>query len=158
MASCTAARLSRHSRTCNECRLSDGDCGRNECYKSAWNAWEHWCALNGWTVLPADTNGLKVYIAHLADNSRTLATISAYLAAIASAHSIAGQPFDRAALKDALKGVRREKARPQRQARPLVASTFGPFCRTWCRACRPTTGTRHCWRSASPVRCGGRSW
>jgi integrase len=90
-------------------------------YKSAWKSWEDWCALDGWTVLPADPNGLKVYIAHLADNGRSLATINAYLAAIASAHSIAGQPFNRGALKDAIKGVRREKARPQRQARPLVS-------------------------------------
>jgi hypothetical protein len=127
-------------------------------YKSAWAAWERWCTLNGWTILPADPNGLKVYIAHLADSGRTLATINAYLAAIASAHSIAGQPFDRAALRDTLKGVRREKTRPQRQARPLLGGDIRGVLADLAPASRPMTGTPHCWRSASPVRCVGRSW
>jgi integrase len=91
-------------------------------YKSAWKSWERWCALNGWTALPADMNGVKLYIAWLADSGRSLATINGYLAAIASAHSIAGQPFNRTAIKDAIKGVRREKARQPRQARPLVST------------------------------------
>jgi integrase len=44
------------------------------------------------------------------------------VAAIASAHSIAGQPFDRSCIKDDLKGIRRETARAKRKARPLVAT------------------------------------
>jgi integrase len=44
------------------------------------------------------------------------------VAAIASAHSIAGHHFDRACIKDDLKGIRRETARIRRKARPLVAT------------------------------------
>jgi integrase len=41
------------------------------------------------------------------------------MAAIASAHSVAQQHFDR--IKDDIKGIRREHPRKKRQARPLVA-------------------------------------
>jgi integrase len=44
------------------------------------------------------------------------------VAAIASAHSIAGQPFDRLCIRDDIKGIRRETARVKRKARPLVAT------------------------------------
>jgi integrase len=43
------------------------------------------------------------------------------VAAIASAHSIAQQPFDRSCIKDDIKGIRREHQRKKRQARPLVS-------------------------------------
>ena len=39
-----------------------------------------------------------------------------------SIHSIAGQPFDRACLKDLVKGIRRTTAKKQQQARPLVSA------------------------------------
>jgi hypothetical protein len=50
-----------------------------------------------------------------------LTTINLHVAAIASAHSIAQQPFDRSCIKDDIKGIRREHPRKKRQARPLVA-------------------------------------
>jgi integrase len=53
-----------------------------------------------------------------------VATVNSYLAAIASAHSIAEQPFSRAGLKNTLKGIRREKARPQRQVRAMVGTNI----------------------------------
>ena len=89
-------------------------------YQAVWRQWERWCALNGWPPIPADIRGVKGYVAWLADKGRTVATVNTYLSAIAAAHSIAGQPFDRAALRDTIKGIRREKAKPLRQARPLL--------------------------------------
>jgi site-specific recombinase XerD len=90
-------------------------------YRSAWQQFETWCSRRGSDSMPATTETIKAYLASLADQGRAVSTVNAYLAAVASAHSIAGHPIDRAALKDTLKGIRREKARPQRQARPLIA-------------------------------------
>ena len=42
--------------------------------------------------MPAAMGTVREYVAWLADEGRTLSTITAYLAAIASAHSIAKHP------------------------------------------------------------------
>jgi hypothetical protein len=71
-------------------------------------------------VLPADPNGLKAYI-----DCRQRQNAGDHQCAPCG-HCLGAQhcrpAVRRTALKDALKGVRREKARPQRQARPLVSS------------------------------------
>ena len=76
--------------------------------------------------MPAAMGTVREYVAWLADEGRTLSTITAYLAAIASAHSIAKHPFDRSALKDDLKGIRRVHARKPRQAFALVGIAKDP--------------------------------
>src|SRR5262249_38950646 len=90
-------------------------------YQSANRLFSVWCAARGLCPMPAHAETVRAYVAWLADEGRTVATVNAYLAAIASAHSIARQPFDRGALKNTLKGIRDEKSREQRQARPLIA-------------------------------------
>jgi integrase len=72
--------------------------------------------------MPVAAATLRAYVAALADAGAALSTINAAVAAIASAHSIAGQPFDRGCIKDDIKGIRRETARAKRKARPLVAT------------------------------------
>jgi len=91
-------------------------------YRSAFRLFADWCAERGLSPMPAAAVTLRAYVAWLADQGRTVATINAYVAAIASAHSIANEPFDRSALKDDLKGIRKDKPRKPRQARPLVTT------------------------------------
>src|SRR5262249_22115590 len=80
-------------------------------YKSAFRLFENWCAARGVSAMPADAPTLRAYAAWLADQGRADTTVDAYMAAIASAHSIAGHPIDRAAIRDILKGVREDKDR-----------------------------------------------
>jgi hypothetical protein len=91
-------------------------------YRSAFRLFAKWCDARGLSPMPAAPETLRVFVAWLADEGRTIATVNAYVAAIASAHSIAKEPFDRGALKDDLKGIRKAKPRKPRQARPLVAT------------------------------------
>lgn len=91
-------------------------------YQSAWKQFSRWCAERDLSAMPATAETVRQYVAWLADQGRTVATVNAYLAAIASAHSIAGHPFSRAALKNTLKGIRRLKAKPQRQVRAMVGA------------------------------------
>ena len=72
------------------------------------------------SAIPAPMSVVRDYIAAMADHGYALATINQHVAALASAHRIGGHPFNRAELVDTLKGIRREKARPKRQARPLI--------------------------------------
>lgn len=91
-------------------------------YASVWKHFEAWCSEYGHTPLPASTPTLRAYVAWLADQGRTVATIHAYLAAIATRHSGIGQTIDRAALRNDIKGIRRLKPRKTRQVKPLVAT------------------------------------
>ena len=95
-------------------------------YRSAFRQFSTWCAERGRSPMPAAMGTVREYVAWLADEGRTLSTITAYLAAIASAHSIAKHPFDRSALKDDLKGIRRVHARKPRQAFALVGIAKDP--------------------------------
>jgi integrase len=88
-------------------------------YQSVWRLFSAWCNGRGLEPMPASLDTLKGYLTSLADEGRAVATINTYLAAICSAHSIAGYPLDRAPLKSILKGIRRG-AKPQRQVAALV--------------------------------------
>jgi hypothetical protein len=70
----------------------------------------------------AEEPTLRGYAARFADQGRADATVNAYMTAIASAHSIAGHPIDRGAIRDILKGIREDKDRQheQRQRRALI--------------------------------------
>jgi integrase len=91
-------------------------------YASVWKQFEAWCSEHGHAPLPASKPTLRAYVAWLADQGRTVATIHAYLAAIAIRHSSIGQNIDREALRNDIKGIRRLKPRKTRQVKPLVAS------------------------------------
>jgi integrase len=70
--------------------------------------------------IPAAMSVVREYVAWMADHGYALATINQHVSALASAHRLDGHPFDRAQFAVALKGIRRERGKPQRQARPLV--------------------------------------
>ena len=89
-------------------------------YRGAWQRFEAWCAARQLAAMPTAPAALRAYVADLADAGAALSTITAAVAAICSAHSIAGQPFDRACIKDDIKGG--ETARAKRKARPLVTT------------------------------------
>lgn len=71
-------------------------------------------------AMPSAMPVIRDYVAWMADQDYSVSTINQAVAALASAHRLGGHPFNRAELVDTLKGIRREKAKPQRQARPLV--------------------------------------
>jgi hypothetical protein len=78
-------------------------------YQAAFSQFSAWCEGQGRSPMPADAASLREYVAALADAGRALTTINLHMAAIASAHSVAQQHFDR--IKDDIKGIRREHPR-----------------------------------------------
>ncbi|MHC2087429.1 tyrosine-type recombinase/integrase [Methylobacterium sp. CM6244] len=90
-------------------------------YRSDWRHFEAWCAGHGRTALPADPVTVGLYIAQHAD-SLSVATLTRRLSAIATAHRMAGFPMDsrHPAIRDVMRGLRREKGVAQDHAEALT--------------------------------------
>ncbi|MTJ93926.1 MAG: tyrosine-type recombinase/integrase [Desulfovibrio sp.] len=96
--------------------------GTVRAYRSAWRQYEAWCSSLGFPPLNGEAEVIGLYIVKAAERL-TVATLRVHLAAIATAHRLAGIPIDlkhpRIAL--VLEGVSRTKGRrPRRQAVPLL--------------------------------------
>lgn len=95
--------------------------GTRRAYRSAWQLYCRWCAELGFPPLNGDAAIIGLYVAKAAERL-AVATLQVHLAAIATAHRLAGLALDlkhpRIAL--VLEGVARSKGtRPRRLAAPL---------------------------------------
>src|SRR5215510_5701773 len=101
-------RYARHAR-------SDRTLGQ---YRSACALFEQWCRDRGRAAMPAKAETVVAWAEWLADGNKAPSTVNAYVAAVASAHRLAGHPFNRAqmGLQDTLAGIRRVNARATREA------------------------------------------
>jgi integrase len=91
-------------------------------YQSAVRQFERWCEgrTRAALAIPASPDLLRGFVTWLADRGLSVATIQAYIAALASAHRLAGHPFDWAWVTEAIKGIARKNARQKRRVRPMV--------------------------------------
>jgi integrase len=97
--------------------------GTRRAYRSAWAGYVAWCRDLGREPLAGDPETIAMYAVRRADAGCALSTIRVDLAAIRTAHLLAGVPLDLrdARLAPVLEGIARTKgARPQRQATPAV--------------------------------------
>jgi site-specific recombinase XerD len=98
--------------------------GTRRTYRSAWRHYETWCASLGRTPLPADPDTLAMYVVRRADEGKTVSAIRVALAAIRTAHLLAGlasPDLRHPRLAMVLDGITRSKGvRPRRQATPAV--------------------------------------
>ena len=93
-------------------------------YSRQWSAFTTWCSARGLASLPALPNAVALYVTHLADQGRAVASIEQAMAAITGAHQTAGHTSPRtdAAVKAVLSGIRRTLGVSQREAAPVLAS------------------------------------
>jgi len=86
-------------------------------YASDWKVWSRWCKGSGNSPLPATGEAIAAYIEH-AGTTRSPATLSRHIAAIAAAHRMADQPDPTKvrAVKVAMKRLLRQRGKRQRQA------------------------------------------
>jgi site-specific recombinase XerD len=97
--------------------------GTRRAYRSAWRQYEAWCAGLGREPLAADPDTIAMYVVRLADQGLALSSIRVALAAIKTAHLLAGRSLDlrHPRLAMVVDGVIRSKGvRPHRQAAPAV--------------------------------------
>jgi integrase len=92
-------------------------------YRADWADFTTWCRDRGRDPLPATPETVADYLADLATD-RKPATISRRVAAIASAHRLAGQPSPTRdeLVRLALRGIQRTLGTAQAQARPILLS------------------------------------
>jgi len=91
-------------------------------YGADLRAFAAWCALRGLSHLPASGETLALYLAHMADAGRKVATIGRALVAISQAHRLAGQdsPRSHRAVQETFKGIRRALGTKQEGKAPLM--------------------------------------
>lgn len=55
-------------------------------YDSGWRSWSRWASEHGHPVLPANPEHILVWLASLADEGKTMATLNTYLASVTNRH------------------------------------------------------------------------
>jgi integrase len=92
-------------------------------YARQWRAFVAWCEAQQLEALPAQPGTVALYLSHLAESGRKVATVEQAAAAIAAAHRAAGHPSPRedAGLRLVLRGIRRTVGVAQREAAPVLA-------------------------------------
>jgi len=97
--------------------------GTLRAYRSAWHGYEAWCRSLGREPLDGDPDTVAMYVTKRADHGLAVSSIRVALAAIRTAHLLAGIALDLRQPRFAmvLEGVVRSRGtRPQRQAAPAV--------------------------------------
>src|SRR5262245_43095446 len=97
--------------------------GTRRAYRAAWRQYEAWCLSLGRQPLAADPDTTAMYVVRLADAGLAVSSIRVALAAIKTAHLLAGRALDlrHPRLAMVVEGVTRSKGvRPRRKAAPAV--------------------------------------
>jgi site-specific recombinase XerD len=92
-------------------------------YRAAWRQFETWCRTLGREPLAADPDTIAMYVVRCADQGFAVSSIRVHLAAIRTAHLLAGLSLDlrHPRLAMVVEGVTRAKGvRPRRQAARAV--------------------------------------
>ena len=90
-------------------------------YRADWNHFLAWCREAGWVALPAAPQTVAAYLAALAP-TYTSSVLERRLATLSRAHRLAGLDWPRAhpTIRNTLRGIQREHARPKQQAAALA--------------------------------------
>ena len=113
--------------------------GTRRAYRSAWRQYQAWCHSLGREPLAADPDTIAMYVVRCADQGFAVSSIRVHLAAIRTAHLLAGRSLDlrHPRLAMVIEGVTRSKGvRPRRQAAPAVPGVLRLML-----AKRPSAGT-----------------
>lgn len=91
-------------------------------YEADFRNFEQWCALQGLDAMPATPAAVAVYLTHLADSGRKVATIERALTGIVHAHRSRGVDWPRAhpAIANVMAGIRRRVGTAPTQKAPVV--------------------------------------
>lgn len=97
--------------------------GTRRAYRSAWQGFVRWCHALGREPLAGDAETIAMYLVRRADDGRAVSSMRVDLAAIRTAHLLAGIPLDlrQPRLAMVMQGVTRSHGlRPRRKAAPAV--------------------------------------
>ena len=91
-------------------------------YLADFSAFELWCAAQGLPSMPATPSGVAVYLTHLADSGRKVATLERALTSIVHAHRSRGFEWPRAhpTIANVMGGIRRCLGTAPTQKAPVI--------------------------------------
>jgi site-specific recombinase XerD len=91
-------------------------------YAGDFKRFETWCAAQSLRALPALPETLALYLTHLAQQGRRVATMTRALVAISQRHVLSGHPSPRShgVVREVLKGIRRSLGVAQTTKSPLL--------------------------------------
>ncbi len=118
----TAALQDLHARAAGYATRARGP-GTLRTYRSAWRAYQAWCAELGRVPLSGDPRLLAMYAVHCADRGLSVSSLRVHLAAILAAHRLAGVALDAGdpRLAMVVEGIVRSRGtRPRRQAAAAI--------------------------------------
>lgn len=100
-------------------------------YSADWADWSSWCAMADVAPLPASPTALGAYLADRAGHL-SVATVARRLSAIATAHRQASVHLDtrHPAVRDVMKGIRREHGTAPQRARAATTSVVRALAET----------------------------
>ena len=92
-------------------------------YRSDWTRFTVWCSRFGFAPLPAAPETVAIYLAAMAAEGLTVATISRALVALSTAHRLAGHPSPTSSprVRETVRGLRRRLGVAQAQKAPVLA-------------------------------------
>jgi integrase len=119
--------------------------GTRRTYRSAWRLYEAWCHSLGREPLAGDPDTIAMHVVHLADRGLAVSSIRVALAAIKTAHLLAGRALDlrHPRLAMVVDGITRAKGiRPRHQAAPAVPDVLRRMLATRRPSPAPLSGAR----------------
>ena len=96
-------------------------------YNQAWRRFEAWAKARGrGHSLPATPELVAAFLAELAEEGKSVATLRLTKSALAAVHRSTGHqdPTDNEGVKKVMAGIARANGRPQRQAKPLTETAL----------------------------------
>ena len=96
-------------------------------YNQAWRQFEAWAADRGrGHPLPASPELVAAFLAELAEEGKSVATLRLAKSALAAVHRSTGHqdPTDNEGVRKVMAGIARVNGRPQRQAKPLTETAL----------------------------------
>ena len=110
------------------CRALESSTSANtrRAYNQAWKRWVSWSKARGIPALPATPELAAAFLAELAEEGLSVATLRLTKSALAAVHRSTGHqdPTDNAGVKKVMAGIARVNGKPQRQAKPLTETAL----------------------------------
>ena len=95
-------------------------------YNQAWRRFVVWAEARSVPALPATSDLVAAFLAEMAEEGKSVATLRLTKSALAKVHRSSGHPdpTDNEGVKQVLVGLARDNAKPQRQAKPLTETAL----------------------------------
>ncbi|TRY78382.1 hypothetical protein TCAL_13558, partial [Tigriopus californicus] len=91
-------------------------------YRRAFDHFQNWYASTKLVTLPANVRTVELYLADIAFNKKSVASVELATAVIGAYHKLHGwaTPCDHDTIKTILKGIKRQFSKPAKQRQPMT--------------------------------------